>query len=54
VLDAMTQSGDANVYHVGFSIDANDGWGCDYHPSAVSQQKLGDLLAQSMASQLGW
>ena len=54
VQSAMTQSGDANVHHVGFSIDPNDGWGCDWHPSAVTHQKLGDLLATTMAAELGW
>lgn len=54
VQDAMTQSGDANVDFVEFSIDPNDGWGCDYHPSATTHQKLGDQLAGVLKQKMGW
>jgi len=51
---AMTQSGHADLHHVSFSIDPNDGWGCDYHPSATTHQKLGQQLATAMQAELGW
>jgi hypothetical protein len=54
VLDALAQSGDANTRHVGFSIDAEDGFGCDYHPSAATHAKLGELLTAALEAELGW
>lgn len=54
VLDAMTQSGAANLRHLGFAIDPADGWGCDYHPSLTTHQKLGQQLTEALQTELGW
>ncbi|MBV1858615.1 MAG: hypothetical protein KUG77_09410 [Nannocystaceae bacterium] len=45
VTDAVEQFGDANSTTERFVIDAEDGWGCDYHTNVVSNQKLGEQLA---------
>jgi len=45
VTDAVDQFGDANSTTERFVIDANDGWGCDYHTNVVSNQKFGEQLA---------
>jgi lysophospholipase L1-like esterase len=54
VEDAMTQSGDDNLTHLGFTIETSEGWGCDYHPSAATHQRLGQELAQAMRTAMGW
>ena len=54
VVDAMTQSGDANTRHLSFAIDPADGYGCDGHTSITTNQKLGAQLAQALGSELGW
>lgn len=50
VTDAVDQFGDANSTTERFVIDANDGWGCDYHTNVVSNQKFGEQLAARIAS----
>lgn len=54
VLSAIDQFADSNVHSVEFSIDPNDGWGCDYHPSLVTHQKLGQVLTTAFEQTLGW
>lgn len=54
VQEAMTQSGDDNLQTLSFASDPADGWGCDYHPSATTHQKLGAQLADAMGAELGW
>ncbi|MBW2455129.1 MAG: hypothetical protein JRI68_11495 [Deltaproteobacteria bacterium] len=53
--------GPARVYFqviVDGAIDSQfvtvDGWGCDYHPSTTTHQKLGQQLATAMQAELGW
>ena len=54
VKSAMTTTGDANLRHVGFSIDPADGLGCDSHTNLVTNGKLGAVLAQALHDELGW
>ncbi len=54
VHDAVATFADPNVLETQFSIDGADGWGCDYHPSAVTHQKLGAQLTALLESELGW
>ncbi|MCA9618849.1 MAG: hypothetical protein KC731_07505 [Myxococcales bacterium] len=54
VSSAVAQFGDADVHETDFSIDPNDGWGCDYHPSEATHAKLGAQLAATLKSDLGW
>ncbi len=54
VQKAMTMTGDANLRHVGFSIDPADGLGCDYHTNLVTNGKLGALLTKALQDELGW
>lgn len=54
VTKAMTMSGDANVRHVQFSIDAADGYGCDYHTNLITNAKLGVVLTDALHTELGW
>ncbi len=50
VTDAVDQFGDANSTTERFVIDANDGWGCDYHTNVISNQKFGEQLAARIAT----
>jgi lysophospholipase L1-like esterase len=54
VMSAVSQHGDAKVHDLELSIDAADGFGCDYHPSLITHQKLGALLTQTLNTTLGW
>jgi hypothetical protein len=54
VADAFSQFADANTSQLQFSIDPADGLGCDYHTNVVTNQKLGDLLTQTLRTRLGW
>ncbi len=54
VLSAVEQFGDANVHPVAFDIEPADGWGCDYHPSKATHQKLGQKLTEVFQQTLGW
>lgn len=54
VHDAVATFADPNVLETQFSIDTADGWGCDYHPSAITHQKLGAQLTTLLESELGW
>ncbi len=47
---AFTQFGDANASTDRFTIDPEDGYGCDYHTNVVSNQKFGDQLAATIAA----
>ncbi len=50
VTDAVEQFGDANSTTERFVIDAEDGWGCDYHTNVLSNQKFGEQLAARIAT----
>lgn len=54
VQEAMTQTGDPALRHVAFSIDAADGYGCDYHTNLVTNGKLAAILTQALEDELGW
>src|SRR5690349_6426137 len=54
VHDAVATFAVPNVLETQFSIDRADGWGCGYHPSAVTHQKLGAQLTALLKSELGW
>ncbi|MEZ4308194.1 MAG: SGNH/GDSL hydrolase family protein [Polyangiaceae bacterium] len=54
VQTAMSQTGDPNLRHIGFSIDPADGYGCDYHTNLVTNAKLGDVLTKALQDELGW
>ena len=51
---AMAATADPDLRHVGFSIDAADGYGCDYHTNLVTNAKLGQILTQALQEELGW
>ncbi|MEZ4307028.1 MAG: hypothetical protein R3F14_03135 [Polyangiaceae bacterium] len=52
VQTAMSQTGDPNLRHIGFSIDPADGYGCDYHTNLVTNAKLGDVLTKALRDEL--
>ncbi len=54
VLTAVQQFADPKVHDLEFSIEPADGFGCDYHPSIATHQKLGALLTQTLTDTLGW
>ena len=54
VQKAMDQTGDPALRHVGFSIDAADGYGCNYHTNLVTNEKLGAILTDALKTELGW
>lgn len=55
VVQALRASGDNNV--TSFELvpqDSADGYGCDWHPSPVTHQKMADQLKAALKSALGW
>lgn len=54
VTTALATFGDANTDDIQFTIDPNDGFGCDYHTNVVTNAKLGAVLAERLKSSLGW
>jgi hypothetical protein len=54
VADAMAMTGDPALRLLTFTIDPEDGFGCDYHPSLATHAKLGALLTQALEAELGW
>ncbi|MCC6523046.1 MAG: hypothetical protein IT373_10330, partial [Polyangiaceae bacterium] len=54
IATAIAAFGDAAVSEVPFVVDANDGWGCDYHPGQTMQAKLGAELASAIQATMGW
>jgi hypothetical protein len=53
VSTAVDMLGDPAIHEVEFTIDPQDGWGCDFHPSVVTHQKLGAQLAEQITTTLG-
>ncbi|WP_198147255.1 SGNH/GDSL hydrolase family protein [Gilvimarinus polysaccharolyticus] len=51
-LDAIA-SGLVEVIDLG-KIEPADGYGCDYHPNVITQQRLGEALAQKLENDLDW
>ena len=54
VADAVSETGDANIEVVPFEIQNDEGFGCDYHPSAATHARLGEELTQVLQTKLGW
>lgn len=54
VEDAVLMTGDAGLRVLTFTLDAADGFGCDYHPSLTTHAKLGAQLTQAFEAELGW
>ena len=54
VATAIAAFAQADVHEVAFTVDDADGWGCDYHPGQLMQQKLGATLATAISTTLGW
>jgi lysophospholipase L1-like esterase len=53
--NAITASGDANTHLLELpGIEESEGWGCDYHPSAATQERIGGLVADRLRADLGW
>src|SRR5262249_20738501 len=51
----MNQNGDARVSYADLGLqDANDGLGCDWHPSLVTQQKMATRLTAAIKAVTGW
>ena len=52
---AVTATGDANIKS--FTMDPTDpadGWGCDFHPSIKTHQKMAAVLTARLKTELGW
>jgi hypothetical protein len=48
-------AGDKKVKLLDFgSQDTSKGTGCDYHPNAVEQQRMADILTKELKTTLGW
>ena len=48
-------AGDTNVKAFELATtDANDGWGCDWHPSLKTHQKMSTTLTAKLKAELGW
>ena len=55
VIAQRQQQGDANVALLEFATQqASDGYGCDWHPSAATHQKMAAVLESALATDLGW
>jgi hypothetical protein len=58
IADAVAQrvaAGDTKVKTFELApTDPNDGYGCDYHPSLVTHQKMADVLSSVLEEELGW
>ncbi|MCC6559280.1 MAG: hypothetical protein IT372_40675 [Polyangiaceae bacterium] len=53
VTTAISAFGDPGVHEVELTIEPQEGFGCDYHPSAATHARLGAELAQQIAATLG-
>ena len=52
---AIQAANDPKVKLLSFpSPDPADGWGCDYHPSQATHEKLGQVLTSALQQELGW
>ena len=49
------EAGDARVHYLDFgSIRANEGLGCDYHPTIATQKRMAETLTATLRETLGW
>ena len=55
VVASMTKAGDERVAFLEFAPqDGSTGYGCDWHPSAETQARMGAQLAAALRARLGW
>ena len=53
--EAITAVGDARIKSLDLApTDANDGWGCDFHPSIKTHQKMAAVVTARLQTELGW
>lgn len=54
-VEAARVAGDTRVFYVEHQLTSDaEGWGCDWHPSRVTQARMADELAAAFAKNLGW
>ena len=54
IANAIAASGDANVRLLDLPpVDSSEGWGCDWHPSAATHERIGHLVADRLRTDLG-
>ncbi|MET0793444.1 MAG: SGNH/GDSL hydrolase family protein [Polyangiaceae bacterium] len=56
VISARAAQSDSNLFLLEFAIQdgTNDGFGCDYHPTLKTHQKMADKLIATLKADLGW
>jgi hypothetical protein len=58
VTDTVTKrrdAGDARVHYIDFgNMRANEGLGCDYHPTIATQRRMAETLTATLRETLGW
>jgi lysophospholipase L1-like esterase len=54
VQSAVTVWGDANAITTQFTIEPDEGFGCDFHSNVTTNARLGSELAQTLRTELGW
>jgi lysophospholipase L1-like esterase len=54
ITNAIAASADANVQLLDLPpVDSSEGWGCDWHPSAATHERIGHLVAERLGADLG-
>jgi lysophospholipase L1-like esterase len=54
ISNAVAASGDGNVYLLDLPpVDSSEGWGCDWHPTAATHERIGHLVADRLRIDLG-
>jgi len=52
---AVAATGDARIKSFPMAqTDPTDGWGCDFHPSVKTHQKMAATLTAQLKAELGW
>ena len=51
---ALDQAGEADATVLQFTIDADAGYGCDFHTNVVHNAEFGQQLADALGADLGW
>jgi lysophospholipase L1-like esterase len=55
VIQTRAGEGDAKLSYLEFPVQvSDDGYGCDYHPSAKTNAKMATLLIAELKTRLGW
>ena len=55
VVSALNGGGDTKVHLLEFAEQvSSDGYGCDYHPSRVTQRKMADVVVAAVRKDTGW